>query len=98
MRLSLLEADVDLDVVKDFLTRVKQRVLGERVATRTRDASGRKLRITPGQHFVKACEEELTALMGPVDPSLARGPDGATSVMLIGLQGVGNSTDRRFSR
>jgi signal recognition particle subunit SRP54 len=59
VRMSLLEADVDLAVVKDFLSRVKERAI---------------------------------ALMGPVDPTLARGPGGVTSVMLLGLQGVGKTT------
>ena len=90
--MSLLEADVDLGVVKDFLARVKERALGATVATRVRDASGRMIRVTPGQHFVKACEEELTRLMGPVEPELARGEGGVTSVMLIGLHGVGKTT------
>ncbi len=91
VRMSLLEADVDLAVVRDFLERVKQRALGQKVGTRAVDAAGRKLRVTPGQHFVKACEEELVALMGPVDGSLARAR-GVTSVMLVGLQGVGKTT------
>jgi signal recognition particle subunit SRP54 len=92
VRLSLLEADVDLGVVRDFLARVKERALGSRVETRVRDAAGRTLRVTPGQHFVKSCEEELTALMGPVDASLQRDARGVTSVMLFGLQGVGKTT------
>lgn len=92
VRMSLLEADVDLGVVKDFLARVKDRALGEKVATRVRDAKGRQIRITPGQHFVRACEEELTALMGPVDTSLGTDPGHVTSVMLVGLQGVGKTT------
>ncbi len=40
VRMSLLEADVDLGVVRDFLARVKQRVLGEKVETRVRDVEG----------------------------------------------------------
>jgi signal recognition particle subunit SRP54 len=92
VRTALLEADVDLQVTRDFLGRVKQRALGEKVETRARDAQGRQLRITPGQHFVKVCQDELTALMGPVDPTLARDDAGTTSVMLIGLQGVGKTT------
>jgi signal recognition particle subunit SRP54 len=91
VRMSLLEADVDLAVVRDFLARVKERVLGEKVETHARDAAGRTARVTPGQHFVKACHDELVALMGPVDASLARA-DGRTSVMLVGLQGVGKTT------
>ena len=92
VRTALLEADVDFAVAKDFLARVKARVLGERVETRVRDATGRVVRATPGQHFVAACHDELVALMGPVDPALARDAAGATSVMLLGLQGVGKTT------
>jgi signal recognition particle subunit SRP54 len=91
VRMSLLEADVDLAVVRDFLARVKERALGGKVETRVRDAAGRKIRVTPGQHFVKACEEELVALMGPVDPGLSVA-DGRVTVMLVGLQGVGKTT------
>ena len=92
VRMSLLEADVDLAVVKDFLARVKDRALGDKVATRVRDAKGRRARITPGQHFVKACEEELISLMGPVDTSLGADAAHVTSVLLVGLQGVGKTT------
>ena len=92
VRMSLLEADVDLPLVRDFLARVKERALGTKVATRVRDASGKKVVVTPGQHFVRSCEEQLVELMGPVDPSLARGPGGVVSLMLIGLQGVGKTT------
>ena len=92
VRASLLEADVDFAVVKDFLARVKERALGERVETRARDAQGRLLRVTPGHHFVAVCEQELVRLMGPVDPSLARDARGCTSVLLLGLQGVGKTT------
>src|SRR5262245_2287444 len=91
VRMSLLEADVDLSVVRDFLDRVKERALGEKVDTRVRDAAGNWVRVTPGQHFVKACHDELVALMGPVDTELSRAR-GVTSVMLVGLQGVGRTT------
>ena len=91
VRMSLLEADVDFGVAKDFLARVKERALGEKVETRARDASGRRVRVSPGQHFVAICEQELVKLMGPVDASLERAR-GAVSVMLVGLQGVGKTT------
>jgi signal recognition particle subunit SRP54 len=91
VRSSLLEADVDLGVAREFLAKVKERALGEKVATRVKDASGRKVRVTPGQHFVKICEEELIALMGPVETSLSQNK-GVTSLMLVGLQGVGKTT------
>ena len=86
VRMSLLEADVDLEIVRGFLDRVRERALGEKLATRVVDASGRKLRVGPSEHFVRICEQELTDLMGPVDPSLAR-QGGVTSVLLVGLQG-----------
>ncbi len=92
VRASLLEADVDLGVVKDFLARVKERCVGERVETRVKTADGRVLQVTPGQHFVAACEQELSALMGPVDASLAKDASGAISILLLGLQGVGKTT------
>jgi len=91
VRMSLLEADVDLKVTRSFLARVKERSLGEKVQTRVKDRSGRKIRVTPGQHFVKVCEEELTELMGPVDTTLEKNA-GVVSIMLAGLQGVGKTT------
>ena len=92
VRASLLEADVDFSVVKDFLGRVRERALGEKVKTRIRDKQGRVLRATPGQHFIAICQDELVKLMGPVDTSLSRDARGATTVMLLGLQGVGKTT------
>jgi signal recognition particle subunit SRP54 len=91
VRLSLLEADVDLALTRSFLARVKERSLGAKVETKVRDRTGRQIRVTPGQHFIKICEEELAQLMGPVDPSLARSA-GIVSVLLAGLQGVGKTT------
>jgi signal recognition particle subunit SRP54 len=91
VRMSLLEADVDFEVVRGFLERVKERSLGSRVETKARDSSGRRIRVSPGQQFVKICEKELVQLMGPVDPSLEK-QRGATSIMLVGLQGVGKTT------
>jgi signal recognition particle subunit SRP54 len=92
VRTSLLEADVDLGVVRAFLSQVRERALGEKVRTRVRDKSGRLLRVTPGQRFVAICQEELVKLMGPVDTRLARDRRGVVSVMLLGLQGVGKTT------
>ncbi len=91
VRRSLLEADVDFQVAKDFLGKVKERALGEKIKTKVRDRGGKKVKVTPGQHFVKICEEELIELMGPVDSELRKSA-GATSIMLVGLQGVGKTT------
>jgi signal recognition particle subunit SRP54 len=92
VRASLLEADVDFTVVKDFLARVRERALGQRVETRVKTSDGRVLHVTPGQHFVAVCEQELASLMGPVDPSLAQDASGTISILLLGLQGVGKTT------
>jgi signal recognition particle subunit SRP54 len=96
VRMSLLEADVDLGIVRDFLERVKQRCLGEEVRLRS-GKKGRKVQVTPADHFTKACYEELVALMGDEQP-LARAK-GVRPVMLIGLQGTGKtSTAAKLAR
>ena len=91
VRISLLEADVEFGVVKAFLGRVKENVLGEVVQTRIKH-KGRKRAVSAEQHFIKACYDELEALMGPVDTSLRYAPYGITKVMMIGLQGSGKTT------
>src|SRR2546422_137809 len=91
IRVALLEADVEFNVAKRFLARVKEKALGEVVATAITDRKGRKLQAAPGDHFIKICHDELEALMGPVDTNLKfdRKPAG---VMLVGLQGSGKTT------
>jgi len=78
IRLALLEADVNLDVVRDFVARVRERALGEDVLKS----------LTPGQQVVKVVHEELTALLGgeAAEPKL----DG--TILLAGLQGSGKTT------
>jgi len=81
VRQSLLEADVSLPVVKDFIARISERALGEAV-----------LRLLdPTEQLVKIVHEELIQLMGPVDHSLhLKKP--LTVLMLCGLQGSGKTT------
>ena len=81
VRQSLLEADVSLPVVKDFIARISERALGEAV-----------LRLLdPTEQLVKIVHEELINLMGPVDHSLhLKKP--LTILMLCGLQGSGKTT------
>jgi signal recognition particle subunit SRP54 len=81
IRLALLEADVDLGVVKTFVAGVRERALGHEVL-RGLDA---------GQQVVKIVHEELTALMGPSDAKLAFGRP-PTVVLVCGLQGSGKTT------
>ena len=91
VRLSLLEADVEFKVTKGFLAKVKEKALGETVKLRAR-ARGKKVKVSPGEHFVKICEAELVRLMGPVDTSIAFTKKGPTGIMMVGLQGSGKTT------
>ena len=91
VRTSLLEADVDLGVVREFLAKVRERCQGELVRLEAGKKSGQKLRVTPGDHFTKACYEELVALMGEGQPfEIAKGR--TRVIMLLGLQGTGKTT------
>ncbi|MEO6953707.1 MAG: signal recognition particle receptor subunit alpha, partial [Polyangia bacterium] len=91
VRMSLLEADVEFKVVRSFLDRVKEKALGETVQLRAK-AGDRALSATPEQHFVRICQDELTALMGPVDTEITLAKKGPTSIMMVGLQGSGKTT------
>ncbi|MFQ5514118.1 MAG: signal recognition particle protein [Myxococcota bacterium] len=89
IRLSLLEADVDLTIVRGFLERVRERCEGAEVTLRAGKRS-RRVRSSPGDHFTKACYDELVELMGRPEP-LA--PASTTRViMLLGLQGTGKTS------
>jgi signal recognition particle subunit SRP54 len=91
VRMSLLEADVEFRVVKQFLAAVKEKALGTQVqlVARTDD---RTMRVRSEDHFVRICHEELVALMGPVDTGLETASRGVTGIMMIGLQGSGKTT------
>ena len=94
VRVSLLEADVELGVVKGFLARVRERSMGEVVTLKAKKgghglAAGTQ--VTPADHFIKICHDELTAIMGPVDASVDLSGDPAI-IMMVGLQGSGKTT------
>ena len=91
IRVSLLEADVAFDVVKRFVARVREKAVGEVVQTKVDTKQG-LVRVTPQDHFVKICHDELEALMGPVDTSLKHKDRGPSGVMMVGLQGSGKTT------
>jgi signal recognition particle subunit SRP54 len=82
IRLALLEADVALEVVKDFTASVKERALGQDVLRS----------LTPGQQVVRIVHEELTRVMGGGDSRLAFSGRPPTVILLVGLQGSGKTT------
>ncbi len=82
VRTALLEADVHIDVVREFMTRVTQKAVGESLIKSIR----------PEQQIVKIVHDELVELMGPVDPSIRFDKNGPTVIMLCGLQGSGKTT------
>lgn len=92
VRISLLEADVEFHVVKGFLERVEAKAIGELVVTRVRH-EGETRNLSPAEHFINICHDELEALMGPVDTSIAfKKPSEVTTIMMVGLQGAGKTT------
>lgn len=94
VRLSLLEADVELGVVKAFLARVRDKALGEVVRTRAKGPDGQALKISASDAFVKICHDELVAFMSPgPGPAITWAPKGEpTGIMMVGLQGSGKTT------
>ncbi len=82
VRLALLEADVNLKVVRQFTAAVKERALGAEVIGQ----------LNPGQQVVKIVNEELTSLMGGAGRDIAFSPRPPTVILLAGLQGSGKTT------
>jgi signal recognition particle subunit SRP54 len=91
VRVSLLEADVELQVTRAFLERVKEKALGEIVLTKVAHKD-RKLKVAPGDHFIKLCHDELIGLMGPANSGLKLKTKPVSSIMMVGLQGSGKTT------
>ncbi len=82
IRLSLLEADVNYKVVKEFTEDVKQIAYGEKILKG----------LNPDQQVVKVVNEELTKLMGTKAEELKFKPDGISVFLMVGLQGAGKTT------
>jgi signal recognition particle subunit SRP54 len=82
IRLALLEADVNFQVVKEFVARVRERAAGAEVTKS----------LTPGQEVVRIVHEELTAIMGQGGSKLAFSGRPPTVILLAGLQGSGKTT------
>lgn len=82
VRLVLLEADVNFRVVKDFVSKVKERAIGHDVLES----------LTPGQQVVKIVHEELISLLGGSNNTIQMASKPPTVIMLCGLQGSGKTT------
>jgi signal recognition particle subunit SRP54 len=82
IRTALLEADVHVEVARDFANQVQQKAIGQEIIGT----------LKPEQVMVKVVHDELVELMGPVDPRIPFVTPGPTIVMLAGLQGSGKTT------
>ncbi|HEY3666790.1 MAG TPA: signal recognition particle protein [Polyangiaceae bacterium] len=91
VRLSLLEADVELGVVKRFLSTVEEKALGQTVQTRVRHG-GETHKVSAGDQFVRICHDELVAMMSYEGEAVRFADSGPTGVMMVGLQGSGKTT------
>lgn len=82
VRLALLEADVNFKVVKQFITKVKEKALGKEVADS----------FTPGMVIIDIVNKEMTELMGGEQSKLAKAAKPPTVILMAGLQGAGKTT------
>ena len=82
VRIALLEADVALPVVKDFIELVKQRAVGREVSSS----------LNPGQQFLKIVQAELESVMGEKNESLNLNAQPPAVILMAGLQGAGKTT------
>jgi len=82
VRYALLEADVNLKVVKEFVKNVSERAVGQDVMKS----------LTPGQQVVKIVKDELTELMGGEQSQISFSSRPPTVIMMVGLQGAGKTT------
>jgi signal recognition particle subunit SRP54 len=92
VRLSLLEADVEFNVVKRFLARVKEKAIGE-TRQRSAEVRGKKVTVGPSEIFIKICQDELIDLMqAEGEPLTFAEVPALTGIMMVGLQGAGKTT------
>lgn len=82
VRIALLEADVNLQVAKDFIAKVSEKAVGQEILKS----------LSPAQQVIKIVNEELTALMGSTNSKLIVSPELPTVIMMCGLQGAGKTT------
>lgn len=91
VRSSLLDADVEYNVAKKFLARVKERVIGKEVTLRAGKGKQRR-RASPADHFIHSCKEELETLLGTDTEELSFPRGQPAVIMMVGLQGTGKTT------
>jgi len=82
VRVALLEADVNFGVAKDFISKVTELAMGEKILKS----------LTPGQQVIKIVNEQLCQLMGSTQSKLAVAPQLPTVILMCGLQGAGKTT------
>lgn len=82
VRLALIEADVNLAVVKDFINSIKEKAIGQEIFGT----------LNPVQTVIKIVKDELTELLGGVQSGIAIASKPPTIIMLVGLQGAGKTT------
>ncbi|HYH66911.1 MAG TPA: signal recognition particle receptor subunit alpha, partial [Urbifossiella sp.] len=82
VRRAFIEADVNYDVVTDFIGRVEAKAVGQEILAR----------VNPSDQIIKIVHEELVGLMGPVDHKIPQRADRPVVIMLCGLQGAGKTT------
>ena len=82
VRMALLEADVALPVVRDFVKRVKEKAVGVEVSKS----------LTPGQEFIKIVQSELVSIMGASNEALNLASQPPAVILMAGLQGAGKTT------
>ncbi len=82
VRMALLEADVALAVVREFIDHVKEKALGDNVLKS----------LTPGQALIKVVNDELTAIMGEANEALNLSVSPPAVILMAGLQGAGKTT------
>ena len=82
VKLALLEADVNYKIVKEFISTIQEKALGQDVLKS----------LTPGQQVVKIVKDELVELLGGTESKINFTPNPPTIIMLVGLQGSGKTT------
>ena len=82
VKLALLEADVNYKIVKEFISTIQEKALGQDVLKS----------LTPGQQVVKIVKDELVQLLGGETSKISFTPNPPTIIMLVGLQGSGKTT------